>query len=417
MTTERDEFEAIDDPGLAPGSGPGTPSTPAAGAVVPAQSTALLRYVEDRRELVAGNKVRLLRNGAETFPAWLAAIEGARERVSLEMYIFNDDRIGRRFADALARAVARGVHVRVLYDYVGCRDTPAAFFQRMRAAGVHVIAYHKYRFWRPRFWTLLRRDHRKLLVCDGRVAFTGGLNIADEWLARADGGGDWHDAVIEVEGPAVASLEATFLSTWNRRARKRARLDPGTLPRPAPAGPTRLSVISNTELRERFAIRRASLHAIRESRARIRLANPYFVPDRGILRALVAAARRGVDVRLLLPLHSDSRLLDLAARATFGVLLAGGVRIWRSRSLIHTKALAVDDAFVSIGSYNLDHRSLAYNLELVVNVLDTDYNAAVSLMLDDDIGAGTELSLATFERRSLFDRLLERLAYSLRQWL
>jgi cardiolipin synthase len=377
----------------------------------------LLRYVEDTRELIAGNAVRLLRNGTETFPAWLAAIDGARDRVSLEMYIFKDDHIGRRFAAALKRAAARGVDVRLLYDYVGCRDTPAAFFKDQRAAGVHTIAYHKYRFWRSRLWTLFRRDHRKTLVCDGRVAFTGGVNIADEWVDRAGGGGDWHDAAIQVEGPAVAVLEEIFLRTWNRRARKRARLDPATLGRPAPAGDTRVTVVSNSELLERFAIRRAVLHAIRESRRRITLANPYFVPDRGILYALTRAAARGVDVRLLVPMHSDSRLLDLAARSTFGALLKGGVRIWRSRSVIHSKLVVVDDLFVSTGSYNFDHRSLRYNLELVVNVLDARYNSDAAAMLDGDIQASAELTLQTFERRSPLERLLERLAHSLRHWL
>ena len=111
-------------------------------------------------------------------------------------------------------AAARGVTVRLLYDFVGCRDTPAAFFQQMRVGGVHTIAYHKYRFWRPRFWGLIRRNHRKTLVCDGSVAFTGGVNIADEWVAREDGGGGWHDATVRVEGPAVAVLEAIFLRTW-----------------------------------------------------------------------------------------------------------------------------------------------------------------------------------------------------------
>jgi cardiolipin synthase len=393
------------------------PDRPSSGEQARPPEAALLRYVEDPRELIAGNAVRLLRNGAETFPAWLAAIDSARERVSLEMYIFNDDKIGRRFADALGRAVARGVQVRLLYDYVGCRDTPKAFFERLRAAGVHTIGYHKYRFWRPRLWSLFRRDHRKTLACDGRVAFTGGVNIADDWVSLADGGGDWHDAAIQVEGPAVRVIEAIFLRTWNRRARKRARLDPAQLTRPAPAGDTRLSVVSNTELRERFAIRRSALHAIRESGRRITLANPYFVPDRGILHALTRAARRGVDVRLLLPARSDSRLLDLAARATFGALLKGGVRIWRSQSVIHTKLLAVDDAFVSIGSYNFDHRSLRYNLEMVVNVLDGRHSANAVAMLEADIAASTELTLETFERRSPFGRLLERLAHSLRHWL
>jgi cardiolipin synthase len=333
------------------------------------------------------------------------------------MYIFSDDSIGRLFADALIAAARRGVEVRLLYDFVGCRDTPAEFFDRIRQHGVHVIAYHRYRFWRPRFWALLRRNHRKSLVCDGRIAFAGGLNISNEWVSLSEGGGDWHDAVVQIEGPAVAAVEAIFLRTWNRRAKKWARLDPARLPAPPAAGPTPLVVISNSELRERFAIRRAALHAIRESARRVLLANPYFVPDRGILRALQRAVARGVDVRLLVPMESDSGVLDLASRAVFGPLLAAGVRIWQSRAVVHTKVLAVDDAFVSIGSYNFDHRSLAYKLEMVVNVLEERATKDTIAMLESDIADSEELTRETFSGRPLLMRLMERLAYAFRKWL
>jgi cardiolipin synthase len=397
---------------------PGAAKAPDGGGPLTVPDSTDLLAVEDPRALVGGHGVRLLRNGAEVFPVWLAAIAAARIRVSLEMYIFSDDAIGRRFAEALAAAARRGVEVRLLYDYAGCRDTPASFFRRLREQGVHVIAYHKYRLWRPRLWTLIRRNHRKTLICDGEVAFAGGLNISDEWVPKAEGGGGWHDAVIEVRGPAVAEMEEVFLRTWNRRARKRARLKPEALVREPPrAGDVRLAVITNHEIRERFAIRRSAVYAIRESLRRVLLANPYFVPDRGVLRSLQEAASRGVDVRLLLPLHSDSRILDLAARAVFDRLLAAGVRIWRSRAVIHTKALAVDDAFVSIGSYNFDHRSLAYNLEMVVNVVDRRTAEDVTAMLAGDMADAEELTRDRFERRSLFERLLERLAYSLRKWL
>jgi cardiolipin synthase len=399
------------------GGEPGDAAQPGGGPLTVPDTTDLMA-VEDPRALVGGHAVRLLRNGAEVFPVWLAAIAAARSRVSLEMYIFSDDAIGQKFADALAAAARRGVEVRLLYDYAGCRDTPASFFRRLRDQGVHVIAYHKYRLWRPRLWTLIRRNHRKTLVCDGEVAFTGGLNISDEWVSKAEGGGGWHDAVIEVRGPAVAEMEEVFLRTWNRRARKRARLKPEALVREQPrAGDVRLAVITNHEIRERFAIRRSAVYAIRESLRRVLLANPYFVPDRGVLRSLQEAASRGVDVRLLLPLHSDSRILDLAARAVFDPLLAAGVRIWRSRAVIHTKALAVDDAFVSVGSYNFDHRSLAYNLEMVVNVVDRRTTEDVVAMLAGDMADAEELTRDRFERRTLFERLLERLAYSLRKWL
>jgi cardiolipin synthase len=386
-------------------------------STLPTPAALPTRYIEDPHELAGGHAVRLLRNGVETFPAWLTAIASARVRISLEMYIFSDDTIGRQFADALIAAARRGVEVRLLYDFVGCRDTPGEFFDRMRSHGVHVIVYHRYRFWRPRFWALLRRNHRKTLVCDGRIAFAGGLNIANDWVCLADGGGDWHDAVVQVEGPAVATIEGIFLRTWNRRAKKWARLDPARLPAPQAAGPTPLVVISNSELRERFAIRRAALHAIRESARRVLLANPYFVPDRGVLRALQRAAARGVDVRLLLPMESDSGVLDLAARAVFGPLLAAGVRIWQSRAVVHTKVLTVDDTFVSIGSYNFDHRSLAYNLEMVVNVLDERATKDTIAMLESDIADSEELTRETFSGRPLLMRLMERLAYAFRKWL
>jgi cardiolipin synthase A/B len=386
-------------------------------ALSAARATLAARYVEDPRELQGGHAVRLLRNGEETFPAWLAAIEAARSRISLEMYIFNDDAIGRKVADALIRAARRGVEVRLLYDFVGCRDTPAEFFDRLRAGRVHVIAYHRYRFWRPRFWALLRRNHRKTLVCDGRIAFAGGLNIANEWVGEDEGGGGWHDAVIQVEGPAVAAIEAVFLRTWNRRAKKWARLDPERIAAPAVAGAAALIVISNSEMRDRFSIRRAALHAIHNSVRSVCLANPYFVPDKGVLRALQAAARRGVDVRLLLPLESDSTVLDLAARAVFGSLLAAGVRIWQSRTVVHTKLLASDDLFVSIGSYNFDHRSLAYNLEMVVNVVDETTSKVAHEMLASDMNPSEELTSEGFGQRPLLVRLLERLAYAFRKWL
>jgi cardiolipin synthase len=386
---------------------PATPSITSDGA----------HYFSDPRALIPGNAVKLLRGGAQVFPAWLAAINAAQLRISLEMYIFSDDVIGRRVADALMAAARRGVRVNLMYDFVGCRDTPTVFFQRLREHGVHTVAYHRHRFWRPRFWQLLRRNHRKTLVCDGLLAFTGGVNISDEWVAKRDGGGGWSDAAVQIEGPAVAHLEEIFLETWNRRARKRARIDPDTLPKPPVAGKTRLAVISNRELLDRFSIRRAALQAIRASRERVYVANPYFIPDRGVMTALMDAAVRGAVVRIIVPARSDFRLLDLAARATFGRLLAAGVRIWETVDLIHTKALAVDSVFASVGSYNFDHRSLAYNLEVVVNVLDEDCNRDVTAMLDGEIAIAGELTMQAFTHRSLLGRLLERLAYSVRHWL
>jgi cardiolipin synthase A/B len=380
---------------------------------LPAQA---LVTIEEPESLIGGNDVRLLRNGAEAFPAWLAAIDAAKARISLEMYIFNDDLIGRRFADALSRAARRGVVVRVLYDSVGCRHNSPAFFEGMRHAGAQVVPYHPYRFWRPHFWTLIRRNHRKTLVCDGVVAFTGGINISDRWTRPDQGGWGWRDAAIEVRGPAVPAIETVFLRTWNWRAKRRSRLKTRRLERIPPVGSTPLAVISNREVLDRFGIRRAALHAIRASARRIYLVSPYFLPDPGFIRALAGAVQRKVEVRILVPKRSDTTAVDLASRATFGRLLQAGVRIFEHEPVVHTKALLVDEEFVSIGSYNFDHRSLAYNLEMVVNAIDRELNHQVAEMLEANMRAGHEIPWSTFRRRSLFVRILERIAYAFRRW-
>ena len=376
----------------------------------------VLRYIEDPETLLCNNAVRVLRNGSEAFPVWLAAIDAARSRISMEMYIFNDDKVGRRFADALSQAAQRGVEVRLLYDSVGCRHAAPAFFEAMREAGVWAVPYHPYRFWRPHFWTLIRRNHRKTLVCDGEVAFTGGINISDKWSPEDEGGAGWHDAAVEVRGPATATIEAIFLRTWNWRARRRLRLKTKHLVRSPPVGHVPLVVISNREVVDRFGIRIAALHAIRASISRVFLASPYFLPDPGFLRSLTHAATRGVDVRILVPKQSDTKMVDLASRATFSRLLSAGIRIFQHYPMVHTKALLVDDAFVSLGSYNFDHRSLVYNLELVVNALNRDYNARVAAMLEEDMAEGEEILWENFRRRSLIERVLERLAYAFRHW-
>jgi cardiolipin synthase len=376
-----------------------------------------LAYVEDLDDLASGNAVHLQRNGAEAFPVWLDAIDAARTRISMEMYIFDDDRIGRRFADALCCAAQRGVSVRLLYDFIGCRHDSPDFFADMRRAGVHTVTYHPYRVWRPRFWTLIRRNHRKTLVCDGHVAFVGGINVADAWLPASEGGGGWHDVAVEVRGPAVQVIEQAFLRTWNWRAKRRLRFKRSRLHRPAPAGDVAVAVIANGELADRFSIRRAALHAIRASRERAYLVSPYFMPDVGFMNGLARAVARGVDVRVLVPVASDNLLADLASRASFARLLKAGIRLFQHNPVAHSKALVVDRDFVSIGSYNFDHRSLVYNLELVVNALDRECNQALASVLEEDMAAGTEIRWEDFRRRPLSRRILERLAYSLRHWL
>jgi cardiolipin synthase len=375
-----------------------------------------LRYIDEPEALSCNNAIRLLRHGNEAFPAWLDAIEAARSRISMEMYIFDSDKTGKVFAEALVAAARRGVKVRLLYDSVGCRHNAGTFFENMRRGGVMVVPYHPYRFWRPQFWTLIRRNHRKTLVCDGQVAFAGGINISDRWLPATQGGSGWHDAAVEIRGPAVTTVESVFLRTWNWRVKRHMRHKAKHLGRPHPMGAVPLAVISNREVVDRFAIRRAALHAIRASLQRIYLVSPYFVPDPGFLRGLTSAAGRGVDVRILVPRQSDTHIVDLASRATWSRLLPAGVRIFQYKPMVHSKALLVDQEFVMLGSYNFDHRSLAYNLELVVSALDRDYNAQVAELLEADMTSSREVHWDEFRHRSRIGRFLERVAYSLRHW-
>jgi cardiolipin synthase len=266
------------------------------------------------------------------------------------------------------------------------------------------------------FWTLIRRNHRKTLVCDGEVAFTGGINISDKWSPESEGGGGWHDAAVEIRGPAVATIEAVLLRTWNWRSKRRLRLKAARLVRSLPAGHVPLAVIANREVVDRFAIRRAALHAIRASLSRVYLASPYFVPDPGFVRSLAHAARRGIDVRILVPKHSDTQSVDLASRATFSRLLPAGVRIFQHHPVIHTKALLVDDGFVSLGSYNIDHRSLVYNLELVVNALDRELQRRGRRHAGGGHGRRAGNPLGNLPQAFALTRMLERLAYSFRHW-
>ena len=222
---------------------------------------------------------------------------------------------------------------------------------------------------------------------------------------------------VEVKGPSVQLIEQAFLRTWNWRAKRRFRLKRRRVHRPAPAGEVALAVIANGEIVDRFAIRRAALHAIRTSRERVYLVSPYFMPDVGFMNGLAHAVARGVDVRVLVPVASDSAIADLASHASFARLLKAGIRLFQHSPMVHGKALLVDRDFVSIGSYNFDHRSLVYNLELVVNSLDRACNQALATMLEEDMATGSEIRAEDLRRRSWLTRILERLAYSLRHWL
>ena len=368
---------------------------------------------------VPGNEARLLRDGEETFPAMLEAIAGARDHVHVEVFIFRDDPVGRTFADAFMERARAGVEVRVVYDGAGSYSTPEAFWARMREAGVQVIAFQPIAPWK-RGWGFSRRDHRKILVVDGKVGFAGGLNFDVCHSCRSQGGASWRDTHARVTGPAVADLNRHFMETWLVHAPPELRpLDVARyLGRTAGTGEIDVQVSANrVRPGQRSPIRRAYLHALERARRSIWLTNPYFLPDTRITHALVSAARRGVDVRVLVPARSDVPVVDLAARPIFRHLVHRGVRVFQwTRSVLHAKTVVVDGTWSSVGSFNIDPMSFQ-NLEVNLNVRHPGFAASLAGMFEDDLRYCGELVPTRYDRSPAHLRIAESMMHGLRHWL
>jgi cardiolipin synthase len=392
---------------------PRPPPAEAEGRLAPALREALARYYLPRGHgWLPGNQCALLRDGVEAYPAMLAAIRGARRTIHLETYMFIHDGVGRLFAQALVEAAGRGVTVKVLYDALGSWTSGRAFFHGMREGGVDVRPFNPLSLRRLR--RALRRDHRKILVVDGEVAFIGGINISEHWAPEGLGHG-WRDDVLRIQGPAVLGLERRFSASWRlmfrerfRRLRRRWRHSP-----PAPCGNTVVSVLAS-----RRSIHRAYLHAIRRARRSVLVAAGYFIPDRHLVHALREAARRGVEVSLVLSGRSDHPLLRFAARAFYGRLLEAGVNIYEwHKSVLHAKTAVVDGVWGTLGSFNLERTSLRFNHEANVFFSDPVLARQLEASLRDDCQACTQVDLATFQRRPLWHRALERVLYLFRRVL
>jgi cardiolipin synthase len=369
---------------------------------------------------VTPSRALLLPGGADAFPAMLEAIAQARREVLLESYILADDATGREFLGALAEAARRGLTVRLICDGVGSLRLPGDRLDELERAGGQTLVYRPLAPWRSR-WGWWRRDHRKLLVVDGVVGFLGGLNLGDEYDERRGAGRRWRDLHLRLDGPAAESLAQLFLHTWNaespplRRIPRHAR---ALAPPAADADAVAVEIVGTGVLRNRWRIRRSFLHAVKCALRSVSITNPYFIPDRAVARALTRAARRGVDVRVVVPARSDVLLCDLAARAVFPKLLRGGVRIaeW-PHGMMHAKAAAVDGCWATVGSFNLDRRSLRYNLEVTANIYDGALAARLESLLRDDFAAAIPLDAETLESRPPLERALEWAAYQLRSLL
>lgn len=359
--------------------------------------------------LVEGNKVEVLLNGDQIFPAMLKAIREAQRTITFETYIYWSGSIGREFTEALSERARAGVKVHVLLDWIGSMKISNAEMEQMRSAGVELHRYHK-----PVWWKLARlnnRTHRKLLVVDGRIGFTGGVGIADKWRGHGQDEDHWRDTHFRVEGPVVGQMQAVFNDNWTKATGTVLDGD-AYFPALKHEGESAAQMFSSSITGGSESMHLMYLMAITAARHTIHLSNAYFVPDDLAVRALVAAAKRGVDVRIITPGKIiDSDVVRAASRERWGELLAAGIRIAEYQpTMYHVKALVVDSLLVSVGSTNFDSRSFSLNDEANLNVLDPVFAKQQEAVFEDDWRRAKPVSLQQWENRPLHDKVAGKLA-------
>jgi cardiolipin synthase len=359
--------------------------------------------------LVGGNDVVALFNGDEIFPAMLAAIRGARQTINFESYIYWSGAIGQQFADALAERARASVTVHVLLDWVGSSKMDKSLSEEMTRAGVQVHRFHP-----PKWYALGRfnnRTHRKLLVVDGSLGFTGGVGIAPTWTGHAQDPEHWRDSHFQVRGPVVGQMQAVFLDNWLKVS---GEVLHGTsyFPLIASAGGMHAQMFSSSPTGGSESMELMYLLAITAASRTIDLSAAYFVPDALTRKALLAAVRRGVRLRVIVPgKHIDSQTVRLASKAEWGDLLAAGATIAEFQpTMFHCKVMIVDGLMVSVGSTNFDNRSMRLNDEATLNVLDRDFAIAQEAAFEVDMLRSIPMSLQQWRARPWREKAAEVLA-------
>ena len=385
------------------------------------------------KPLTTGNQVVLLQDGPDTYRSMLAAISAARDHINMETYILDDDETGQRFAQALIDKQNMGVQVNLIYDSAGTFGTPAAFFKRLADAGVRVLEYNPINpLLARKEWELNQRDHRKLLIVDGSTAFLGGINISRVYSggsfgqkakARVSSAGAssdklaWRDTDLRLQGPVVAEFQKLFLETWEaQKGEPLARKN--WFPTPVIAGRQVVRAIGSSP-EEPYSLMYATLlSAIASAETSVNITNAYFVPDPQMLAALAAAARRGVDVKLILPSQTDSWLVLNAGHHYYESLLRAGVKIFHRRGVIlHSKTALIDGVWATVGSTNMDWRSFLHNRELNAVVLGAEFGSQLQAMFKKDLLASDAVTLEQWQQRPFEKRAKELFARMWEYWL
>ena len=366
--------------------------------------------------ILAGNRITALQNGDEIFPAMLEAIHGARETITFETYIYWSGEIGRKFSEAFCERSRAGVKVHVLLDAVGTGKMEKKYIDDLKAAGVEVERYH------PLHWysvaRINNRTHRKLLVVDGRIGFTGGVGIADLWSGNAQSKEHWRDSHYQLEGPAVAQMQAAFTDNWIK-TRAKVLFGSEYFPDLKPVGESPAQVFKSSRGEGSESVRLMYLLSIASATRSVRLQAAYFVPDDLAIETFIAARKRGVKIEIIVPgPHMDAKVVQSASRSLWGALLDAGVQIYEFQpTMYHCKVMIVDDVWVSVGSTNFDDRSFRLNDEANLNIYDAAFATGQVKVFDEDKEKSRLMTRSEFKDRSKAGKLFDEIAGMLRRQL
>jgi cardiolipin synthase len=368
--------------------------------------------------LVVGNKVELLVDGPTTYDAMYAAIDNAKDHINMESFIIEDDEIGQRFSKLLISKQKSGVQVNLIYDSVGSLSTPREFFNPLTESGINVLEYNPINpLIARKGWQVNQRDHRKLLVIDGKIAFVGGINISSVYSSGSFGRSkatknkqQWRDTHLRMVGPVVSEFQKLFMATWSQQ--KGAPLAAKNyFPDTTNQGNEVVRAIGSSPDEPYSQIYATLLSAINSAETQVFITNAYFVPDPKLLAALKEAVQRGVDVRLLLPGKTDSVMVFYASRSYYDELLSANVKIYeREDALLHAKTALIDGVWSTIGSTNLDWRSFTNNQEINAVVLGQGFGTQMQTMFEKDLGLSKLITLESWRSRSIVARIKERAA-------
>ena len=357
--------------------------------------------------IIDGNRIKNLENGSQIFPAMLEAVRSAKTSINFETYIYWSGDVGDQFADALAERARQGVKVHVLLDWVGSQKMEESLITELKTAGVKVERYHPLRWYN--LGRINNRTHRKLLVVDGRLGFTGGVGIADQWSGNAEGPEHWRDSHYQLEGPAVAQMQAAFMDNWIKTTGNVLHGE-AYFPELEPMGNALGQVFTSSPSGGGDSMQLMYLLSIAAAERTIDLSAAYFVPDQLTRKALRMALDRGVRLRIIVPgKHIDAQLVRQASRAQWGELLEAGAEIHEYEpTMFHCKTLIVDSQLVSVGSTNFDNRSFRLNDEANLNVYDKQFAEQLEDVFEADLGRSKRITFEMWKKRPLRQKMMEK---------